>query len=449
MDTDDYSDAFGADEDGPHNDPHHHSSALLPMTPANSAFPMTPMAELPPMTPMIDDLLSASKRQRSQSSVGDKDAQNAATTTTRTTRPTSESFDMSVDNEFEELWASLKNSDGAFDDDMLDSAIGEDVDRQISAEEQQLKQTSSSSSSRVAVVPSSNDNNAGDAKQAGSLNKSGTGGAVMAPPPLPSTRQTNLKPGMPLTMNRVGGGGASMMRPMTRPSSGEDISEMAPGPCSKEERRAKIARFVEKRSRRIWTKEIKYSCRKQFAESRPRIAGRFIPKPSDSALVSTLWGIDLTAPSLMLVRPRKMDVVVIVRDSNQSSVHLISGSETSSSDSEDEEDEEQRSRHRQQLQIDWDRETLIMPKRIKAGTSSSTSRKLSNSEVTSGESKPLDLQAVDQTTSPPSPTPSPSTIAQETEVDDSVLEFDFRKKPGGEGTGDRAATEDDNKVIAS
>jgi len=45
-----------------------------------------------------------------------------------------------------------------------------------------------------------------------------------------------------------------------------------------EARRARIARFHEKRSRRIWRKRIKYDCRKKLADSRPRIKGRFVKR---------------------------------------------------------------------------------------------------------------------------------------------------------------------------
>jgi len=48
--------------------------------------------------------------------------------------------------------------------------------------------------------------------------------------------------------------------------------------CTPGERQVKLQRFLEKRKRRVWRKEVKYSCRKQFAESRPRVAGRFVPK---------------------------------------------------------------------------------------------------------------------------------------------------------------------------
>jgi hypothetical protein len=43
-------------------------------------------------------------------------------------------------------------------------------------------------------------------------------------------------------------------------------------------RKERIARFHEKRARRIWRKRIKYDCRKKLADSRPRIKGRFVKR---------------------------------------------------------------------------------------------------------------------------------------------------------------------------
>jgi len=56
------------------------------------------------------------------------------------------------------------------------------------------------------------------------------------------------------------------------------------GAYTAEERRARIARFMEKRSRRVWTKRVKYDVRKNFADSRIRVKGRFVKKEDENAL---------------------------------------------------------------------------------------------------------------------------------------------------------------------
>jgi hypothetical protein len=44
------------------------------------------------------------------------------------------------------------------------------------------------------------------------------------------------------------------------------------------ERAAIIARFQSKRSRRVWNKKIRYNCRKNLADRRLRIKGRFVKR---------------------------------------------------------------------------------------------------------------------------------------------------------------------------
>jgi len=48
------------------------------------------------------------------------------------------------------------------------------------------------------------------------------------------------------------------------------------GIYTRAERAAKIRRFRQKRERRNFTKRVLYGCRKQFADSRPRVGGRFV-----------------------------------------------------------------------------------------------------------------------------------------------------------------------------
>lgn len=45
-----------------------------------------------------------------------------------------------------------------------------------------------------------------------------------------------------------------------------------------EERKAIIRRFHEKRQRRVWSKKIRYNCRKTLADKRKRVKGRFVKK---------------------------------------------------------------------------------------------------------------------------------------------------------------------------
>jgi CCT motif len=44
------------------------------------------------------------------------------------------------------------------------------------------------------------------------------------------------------------------------------------------ERAAIIARFQSKRSRRVWNKKIRYNCRKNLADRRLRVKGRFVKR---------------------------------------------------------------------------------------------------------------------------------------------------------------------------
>jgi hypothetical protein len=56
------------------------------------------------------------------------------------------------------------------------------------------------------------------------------------------------------------------------------------GAYSPESRRKRIARFMEKRKQRVWTKRVKYDVRKNFADARLRVKGRFVKKEDEEML---------------------------------------------------------------------------------------------------------------------------------------------------------------------
>jgi hypothetical protein len=66
----------------------------------------------------------------------------------------------------------------------------------------------------------------------------------------------------------------------------ESRSEVASrvGHYSPNSRRRCIDRFLDKRNRRIWRKRIKYDVRKNFADSRLRVKGRFVRKEDEEQL---------------------------------------------------------------------------------------------------------------------------------------------------------------------
>jgi hypothetical protein len=50
------------------------------------------------------------------------------------------------------------------------------------------------------------------------------------------------------------------------------------------ERAAILSRFHHKRSRRVWNKKIRYSCRKNLADRRMRVKGRFVKRSEQEVL---------------------------------------------------------------------------------------------------------------------------------------------------------------------
>lgn len=60
------------------------------------------------------------------------------------------------------------------------------------------------------------------------------------------------------------------------------------GAYSPEERRRRIEKFLDKRTRRVWTKKVKYDVRKNFADSRVRVKGRFVKKEDEELMKEVL-----------------------------------------------------------------------------------------------------------------------------------------------------------------
>lgn len=56
------------------------------------------------------------------------------------------------------------------------------------------------------------------------------------------------------------------------------------GAYSPESRRKRIEKFLDKRQKRVWRKEVKYDVRKNFADSRLRVKGRFVKKEDEQLL---------------------------------------------------------------------------------------------------------------------------------------------------------------------
>lgn len=67
---------------------------------------------------------------------------------------------------------------------------------------------------------------------------------------------------------------------------GKDVKYI--GTYSPSARKRRIERFLEKRKRRVWAKKVDYGVRKNFADSRLRVKGRFVKKEDEERLVQLL-----------------------------------------------------------------------------------------------------------------------------------------------------------------
>ena len=89
-----------------------------------------------------------------------------------------------------------------------------------------------------------------------------------------SMGSTGSDPGLRMRAYTLGDGPQAQMQRMT---------DMV-GIYGPEERKARVARFLEKRKHRVWSRRVKYDVRKNFADSRMRIKGRFVKKEDEAAI---------------------------------------------------------------------------------------------------------------------------------------------------------------------
>jgi len=103
-----------------------------------------------------------------------------------------------------------------------------------------------------------------------------------SPPPIPAPVSTGFV-GSSSGPSAVGNFTAARGLPSTAVT-GAIIGAGFIGAYSPEQRRLRIERFIEKRTRRVWTKKVKYDVRKNFADSRLRVKGRFVKKEDEDIM---------------------------------------------------------------------------------------------------------------------------------------------------------------------
>ena len=129
-----------------------------------------------------------------------------------------------------------------------------------------------------------------------------------------SQEMEELDEELELALSRIGGGGDRRNDVEEDASMVSESSASAPSPSSKnyskkqdivtstekkegwvgayspESRKLRIERFLRSRQKRVWTKKVKYDVRKNFADSRLRVKGRFVKK-EDEMLMRDLMSI--------------------------------------------------------------------------------------------------------------------------------------------------------------
>jgi hypothetical protein len=107
-------------------------------------------------------------------------------------------------------------------------------------------------------------------------------------------RKDILAPSSPPEEEYVHVSGSGLPRPLSDPSFRTSLDALGlrhverpegwVGAYSPESRKVRIERFLAKRNHRVWSKTIKYDVRKNFADSRLRVKGRFVRKEDESLM---------------------------------------------------------------------------------------------------------------------------------------------------------------------
>lgn len=317
----------------------------IPMTPLNT-IPPTPTSTVNsdyPVSPnaaTLESLFAPPRRQRTASSVEDASRQRSG------------SFDSHVEGDLEELWETFDRSERQRSESIMLLENLPDV-------------------SDVSAIIAASQGVSGGGQEAPSLTvtqaaqmtltqtRGPDGNLVstsMPPPPLPvrSARGRQIRSGqghMRLSATR---------RFLTSSYLATDEESLAliPGKCTPEERRIKIDKYIRKRSRRVWEKTIKYSVRKQFAESRPRVGGRFIPKPASQA---AQYASQLAQMGKL---EQKLDRRVIFSILREDADDVFPDAAYSSLSDDDSSADEHEISQRKRPLVDFSKDSLVMPKVI-------------------------------------------------------------------------------------
>ena len=75
------------------------------------------------------------------------------------------------------------------------------------------------------------------------------------------------------------------------------------------ERAAIIARFHYKRSRRNWNKKIRYNCRKNLADRRLRVKGRFVKRSEQDELAKKIEDTDEKEGETSTTKEKKVTII--------------------------------------------------------------------------------------------------------------------------------------------